>query len=118
MQPAILGELIERAATECGNKTALAEQLGVSPQRINDWRTGYQPCPPEEVALIADIAGLPAEEWLARATAAKFEGTAKGERLKKAFGRFSRSTVAAGLMSLGLGLGGYGAKTEIGRAHV
>lgn len=63
-----LRELIDRAAKEVGTKTELARQLGVNPQRVNDWRAGYRPCPPEVVAVIADIAGMPGEEWLARAT--------------------------------------------------
>ena len=109
MSTELLGELIRRAATECGSQKALADRLGVMPHRVSEWKSGARDCPPEEVALIADIAGLPAEEWLARATAWKFDGTDKGERLKKALGRFSRLTVAAGLMCSGLGLGGFGA---------
>ncbi len=95
MSSAVLGELIERAAKECGSQKALAERLNVLPHRISEWKSGALKCPPEDVALIADIAGLPAEDWLVRATLWKHEGSAKGERLKKAVGRLSALTTEA-----------------------
>ena len=95
MQPGILGELIERAAKESGSKTALAEKMGVSPQRLNDWRTGYRPCPPEQVAILADIAGLVAEEWLARATLWHAKEKPYYKRLEEALGKWLPRTGAA-----------------------
>jgi DNA-binding transcriptional regulator YdaS (Cro superfamily) len=91
----MLGELVERAARECGSKTKLAERLGVSPQRLNEWRTGYRDCPPEDVALIADAAGLPADQWLVRATLWKHKEKPKGARLREALGKWSASTGGA-----------------------
>ena len=95
MEDAILGELIERAAKAAGTKTALAQILGVAPQRLNDWRTGYRPCPPEQVAIIADVAGLPAEEWLVRATLLNSKGKPYQERLHKALGKWFPRTGGA-----------------------
>lgn len=101
MQDAILGELIERAAKECGSKTALAQKLGVTPQRLNDWRTGFRQCPAEQVAIIADIAGLPAEEWLVRATLLNSKGKPYAERLHQALGKWlPRTGAAVGLFFL------------------
>lgn len=100
MQDAILGELIERAAKECGSKTALAKQMGVSAQRLNDWRTGLRSCPPEQVAIMADIAGLIAEEWLVRATLLNSKGKPYYERLHQALGKWLPRTGAALVLCL------------------
>jgi len=94
MQGSILGELIERAAKAAGNKTALAQMLDVAPQRLNDWRTGYRTCPPEQVAIIADIAGLPAEEWLVRATLLNSKEKPYHKRLEQALGKWLPRTGA------------------------
>lgn len=100
-----LRELIERAAKEVGSKTELARQLGVNPQRVNDWRAGYRPCPPEVVAVIADIAGMPGEEWLARATLWAAREKPYFERLRQAVGKaLPRTGAASGICSLGVAL--------------
>lgn len=73
-----LPELIDAAAQQTGSKTTLAKLLQVTPQRINDWRSGYRPCPLTAQAQIAELAGEDAKEWvwqavchqLGRATAA------------------------------------------------
>lgn len=94
-----LRELIDRAAKEVGTKTELARQLGVNPQRVNDWRAGYRPCPPEVVAVIADIAGMPGEEWLVRATLWYAKEKPYFERLLQAVGKAWPRTGAATVTS-------------------
>ena len=42
-----VAELFERAKSATGSHTATAEALGVKPQRLNDWKSGYRPCPAE-----------------------------------------------------------------------
>lgn len=84
---ATLRELIDRAAKEVGSKTELARMLGVAPQRLNEWRGAHRPCPPEVVAMIADIAGMPGEEWLARATLWAAREKPYFERLRQAVGK-------------------------------
>lgn len=95
MQRPELAELIERAATEVGSKAELARQVGTTPQRLNDWRTGYVECPPEKVALIADAAKLPADQWLARAVLWRNVGKPDEGRLRQALGKWSRATGGA-----------------------
>lgn len=113
MQPEILDELIERAAKECGTKTALAEKMGISAQRLNDWRTGYRPCPPEQVAILADIAGLVAEEWLVRATLYHAREKPYYQRLEQAVGKWLPRTGAAALTCLLIAsLGGFPAGSQ------
>lgn len=102
MQHPELADLIEKAAEEAGSKTELAKRLGVAPQRLNDWRTGYVQCPPEKVALIAHEAKLPADQWLARAVLWRQEGKPDSERLKKALGKCLRATTA--VVALGCGV--------------
>lgn len=73
-----LNEVIQAAADRAGSSKALAEMLGVSPQRVNDWKHGHRPCPIHSQAQIAELAGIDAKEWvwkqicrqLGRATAA------------------------------------------------
>lgn len=82
-----LRELIDRAAKEVGTKAELARMLGVPATRLNEWRGGHRPCPAEMVAIIADIAGMPAEEWLIRATLWYAKEKPYFERLRQAVGK-------------------------------
>lgn len=102
MQHPELAALIEKAAAEAGSKTELAKRLGVAPQRVNDWRTGYVQCPPEKVALIAHEAKLPADQWLARAVLWRQEGKPDAERLKKALGKCLQVTTVAVFLGCGI----------------
>jgi plasmid maintenance system antidote protein VapI len=95
MQQAFCGELIDKAAQRCGSRSKLAKELGVSPQRVNDWATGFRQMPPEQAAIVADIAGLVPEEWLARVTALNSKGKPYGVRLEKALSKCLRLTGAA-----------------------
>ena len=115
MQDAILGELVERAAKAAGTRAEVARQLGVKPQRLSEWEHGHRQCPPEQVAMIADIAGLPAEEWLVRATLLNSKGKPYHERLHKALGKWlPRTGVALVLCFL---LAGHTAFLGGGNAH-
>lgn len=102
MQSHELPELIKRAAAVTGTKSALARHMGVTPQRLREWETGARTCPIEDVAIMADVAGLPAEIWLARAAMWTHEGTPKGERLQKALGKYARVIGAALALCLAL----------------
>ncbi len=87
--------LIDRAAENHPSKTALAKRLGVTSQKLNSWRSGAVPCPPEFVALIAHEANLPADQWLARAVLWRSAGKKTEEALKRALGKSLRATGAA-----------------------
>jgi plasmid maintenance system antidote protein VapI len=108
MQAEIFGELIDRAAKECGSRSELAKRLGVSPQRITDWSSGIRQMPPEQAAIVADIAGLIAEDWLVRATLHNAREKPYWGNLEKALGKLSAwtgggaagSSVIVGLFSL------------------
>ena len=83
-KPSFLDELLDKASQAAGNDNQLAKRMGVSRQTISNWRAGERPCPPEDVALLAYVAGLDADAWGNRALIAKHEGTAKGELLTQA----------------------------------
>lgn len=101
-----LNELLTKAAKSLGgNDTKLAKTLGVSPQRISNWRHGHKTCQPEDQALLASIAGMDAIEVLARATVKQHEGTAKGDLLMRALGK--------GLLATGAVLGSAGASAAV-----
>lgn len=78
-----LKELIERASAKAGNDAALARLIETPAPNVAMWKSGARPCPPADVALMASVAGLNADEWLVRAVMAKHEGTPKGEKLMR-----------------------------------
>jgi len=100
MNPNYLIELINRAVIATGSDAELARQLEVSRSRIGDWRKGRTTCPPADVALMANLAGLDAEAWTARAVISQHEGTAKGVKLEAALKKAFVATGAA-LVSFG-----------------
>jgi len=79
--------LIEKASEQAGSATALAEMLGVSRQRITQWKNGHMPCQPDDLAAIGAIAGYNALNVLAAATLEATEGTKKGAVLDAALGK-------------------------------
>jgi DNA-binding transcriptional regulator YdaS (Cro superfamily) len=93
--------LLDKAEEMCGKDYRTAKQLGVAPQLVCDWRAGRKNPQPEDIALIASVAGLDAEAWALRAMVEKHEGTAKGDRLMKAVGK--------ALLVTGAGIGSAGA---------
>lgn len=82
-----LNMLIDKAKEISGSDYKLAKMTGHTPQQISDWRHGRKPCPPEDQALIAGVAGLNPEQVALRALVEKHEGTAKGDRLMKVLGK-------------------------------
>ncbi|MBB4225601.1 hypothetical protein [Variovorax guangxiensis] len=87
--------LIDKAKEISGSDYKLAKLTGHTPQQISDWRHGRKPCPPEDQALIAGVAGLNAEQVALRALVEKHEGTAKGDRLMKVLGKALLATGGA-----------------------
>jgi len=49
--------LIEKAAQSMGSDTRVAERLGVSRQRLSDWKTGFRDMPLERLEHLALLAG-------------------------------------------------------------
>ena len=84
--------LLDRVKEKTSSDYKTAQALGVDRQVISDWRAGRKPAPPEEMAVLAHLAGLNPQEWLVRGTLAKHEGTPKGERLLSALGKVLLAT--------------------------
>lgn len=78
-----IAELIDRASKVAGSDNKLAKLIDAHQQHISQWKSGTKTCPPADVALMASVAGLNADEWLVRAVLAKHEGTAKGDKLMR-----------------------------------
>lgn len=87
--------LVTLAAEKLGSKAEVARYLGVTPGRLNEFERGKRKIQPDDVALLAHIAGQNPEQWLARATVWANAGTPKGERLACALGKFLQATGAA-----------------------
>ena len=88
-------ELLTRALEKAGGPTALAKTLKVPPQMVSMWRSGAKPCPPEDQARLAAIAGIDPIQTLVRAHIEKHEGTEKGDQLARVLGKFLVATGAA-----------------------
>ena len=88
-------ELITRACTATGSQTEVAKRLKVPPQMLSMWKSGAKPCPPEDQARLAAIAGIDPIQTLVRAHIEKHEGTEKGDQLARVLGKFLVATGAA-----------------------
>jgi len=88
-------ELIERALAVAGSQAELARLLKVTPPNITVWKKEEKPCPPEDQARIAAIAGIDPIQTLVRAHIEKHEGTEKGDQLARVLGKFLVATGAA-----------------------
>lgn len=88
-------ELIERALAVAGSQAELARLLKVAPPNITVWKKEEKPCPPEDQARIAAIAGIDPVQTLVRAHIEKHEGTEKGDQLARVLGKFLVATGAA-----------------------
>lgn len=88
-------ELIERALAVAGSQAELARLLKVAPPNITVWKKEEKPCPPEDQARLAAIAGIDPVQTLVRAHIEKHEGTEKGDQLARVLGKFLVATGAA-----------------------
>lgn len=87
--------LIDKAAKVCGSDNKLALHMEVSRTLISDWKHGRKRCAPEDIAVIADLAGFDGAAWANRAMLWRWEGTSKGDRLMRALGKSVIATGAA-----------------------
>ena len=87
-------ELIERALAVAGSQAELARLLKVAPPNITVWKKEEKPCPPEDQARLAAIAGIDPVQTLVRAHIEKHEGTEKGDQLAQVLGKFLVATGA------------------------
>lgn len=79
--------LMDKAKAIAGSDYKLAKLVATTPQKISDWRHGRQKCPPERMAVMAEIAGFDAVQTLLRATVENYEGTEFGDRLMRVLGK-------------------------------
>jgi transcriptional regulator with XRE-family HTH domain len=118
-----INELLDAAKKVTGSDYKTAKALGVPTTHISNWRHGGRNPQPEDLALIAGLAGLDAEAVLVRAIIDKHRNTSKGERLMSVLGNVLRRTgeaVTLGFFaSVGLGSiqeSARAATTAIGKA--
>lgn len=88
-------QLINLASAAAGNDLKLAALLGQHRSTISQWRSGAKTIPAGDIALMAELSGLDPIAWGARAIAAGYEGTAKGEKIAKVLGQALAATGAA-----------------------
>lgn len=86
--------LIDAASERVGSQNKAAQAIGYTSEEISMWRTGRRKCPVEAQALLADLAGLNAQEVLTYAVIEKHANTPKGEKLLSALGKGLLHTIA------------------------
>lgn len=84
--------LIDRAANKVGTRYKLAQVLNVPASTVYNWETGRKPCPAEDRARLAGVAGEDALQELVRATIENAKGEVKRAQLEKLLGKISRAT--------------------------
>jgi len=85
--------LIDKAASKVGTRYKLAQVLNVPASTIYNWETGRKPCPAEDRARLAGVAGEDSLQELVRATIENAKGEVKRAQLEKLFGKISRTRV-------------------------
>lgn len=95
MKHAEILSLLDAAKQQLGSDYKVCKALGISTSVISDWRHARKNPQPEDIALIAGLAGMDAATWALRALVEKHEGTPKGDRLMKAVGKAFLATGAA-----------------------
>lgn len=93
-KPDYLDQLMEQASKAAGSDYKLAKMLEQPRSAVSMWKKGMRPCPIGDQVLMAEIAGLKSEEWLARAVVSQYEGTSKGDKLYRALGKALAATGA------------------------
>jgi len=76
--------LLDAARVVTGSDSETARRAGVRPKMMNEWRSGRRASLPEDLALIAEVAGRNPLVALGQAVLAKHEGKPRAERLKHA----------------------------------
>lgn len=79
--------LIDKAVEKEGSLKALAQKLGLNANKLSQQRNGHVPIQPDDLAVIAHVAGFNAMNVLAAATLEKTAGTQKGALLDEALGK-------------------------------
>ena len=90
-----LNELIDKAAAAVGSDYKLAKAMGLSRQRVSNWRHGQEKCGMLDRARLAGFAKEDALQELVRAALDETAGTLRGEQLEKVLGKLSQATGAA-----------------------
>ncbi len=103
-----IAELISKASAITGSDYALATRLGVPRQMVSMWKNEARPCPPEEQARIADIAGFDPVDALINAVLERHAGTPKGEALCRVLKRQRGQNKKPPESLQGAGFGGNG----------
>lgn len=87
--------LIDEAAAQAGSEYRLAQLLKYSRGNINDWKHGKRSCPVQAQALMADLAGLSAQEVACYVVIEQEKNPERKERLLEVLGKgFSRMSAA------------------------
>lgn len=74
-------DLIDKAASRLGTCAAVARAVGVTPQRLHEWKQGHRTCPADRVDQLAELAGLSMEQRVRAVWEAVRKGAGKAVAL-------------------------------------
>lgn len=87
--------LIAEASARIGSQNRLAKAIGYPVGNVNDWAHGRRPCPIQAQALMAELAGLNAEEVALYALIEGERNPQRRESLLRVLGKGSAHMSAA-----------------------
>ena len=100
-KPEYLDRLINLASAAAGSDYRLAQQLSTSRQAVSQWRAGVRTCPAGDVALMAQVAGLNADEWAARAVIEQYATNPEKQAKVRAALKKASAAIGAAMLSSG-----------------
>lgn len=97
--------LIHEASAKAGSQRKLAAALGYHPANVTEWLQGKRACPVQAQALMADLAGLNAEEVTLYALIEGERNPQRKESLLRVLGKgFARMSAVASCFIFGSAL--------------
>lgn len=81
--------LIDMGAKRLGSVSKIAHELEIPTQHVFGWKAGRRKAQPHDIAALAELAGLDALKFLAKAQLDELEGSKKGAILARSLGKLA-----------------------------
>lgn len=88
-----VSNLIALAAEKTGSEYKVAQAIGATQQRLNDWKHHRAQCSAEDRALLADVAGIDPFPEIKEAMLERWAGKPKADALAKVWARWGESRI-------------------------
>ena len=81
--------LIDMGSKRLGSVSKIASELEIPTQHVFGWKSGKRKAQPHDIAALAELAGLDALKFLAKAQLDELEGSKKGAILSRSLGKLA-----------------------------